>query len=241
MLGESVLSLLIVGVVDDVGFYQTFLGGIISIVLLEYLHFQSQPHNPDEHAMRRSLYSAFIYYWGMQAYSLALIILGTSYKMLLFEHIYEAEEGDHRFLLQGLRHLAGGESAALRFSDEDRQARIAHFFSGSLVAVFFFMDVIALSHKGLGANWKRCECKQSKIKHYVALFLLVLRFGVYALSATVSQITTDPGTIAVIGLFLILVQLCLTSFGSIVFDHDMEKREEEAIDRVILQNIARMH
>lgn len=45
MLGESVLSLLIVGVKERDDFYKTFYCGIISIALLENLHFRSQPHH----------------------------------------------------------------------------------------------------------------------------------------------------------------------------------------------------
>jgi hypothetical protein len=54
MLGESVLSLLIVDVTATSDYYKAFFSGILSITLLEFLHFRSQPHEEDDHALRRS-------------------------------------------------------------------------------------------------------------------------------------------------------------------------------------------
>ena len=89
MLGESVLSLLIVDVVETTPYYKTLFSGVISITLLEYLHFRSQPHNPDDHAMRRKKEAGLAFSYTMWIYSAALIVLGTAYKMLLYEYIYE--------------------------------------------------------------------------------------------------------------------------------------------------------
>jgi hypothetical protein len=47
MLGESVLSLMIVDLSGSNDYVVTFYAGIISVILLEYLHFRSQPHDPD--------------------------------------------------------------------------------------------------------------------------------------------------------------------------------------------------
>jgi hypothetical protein len=44
MLGESVLSMLIVDITESAEYYKTFFSGILSITLLEFLHFRSQPH-----------------------------------------------------------------------------------------------------------------------------------------------------------------------------------------------------
>jgi hypothetical protein len=52
--GESVLSLLIVVAPETSEYYETFFSGVISITLLEYLHFRSQPYDADDHAMVRT-------------------------------------------------------------------------------------------------------------------------------------------------------------------------------------------
>lgn len=95
MLGETVLSLLMVGgVKDDPEYYKIFSSGIVSISLLEYLHFRSQPHHADEYAMRRKKERGYIFTILIQLYSAAFIILGASYKMLLYELIYDTGSGD---------------------------------------------------------------------------------------------------------------------------------------------------
>lgn len=91
MLGETVLSLLIVGVYQDADFYKIVYSGVISISLLQIIHFRSQPHHADDHAMRRKKERGYLYIILVQLYSAALIILGASYKMLLYEFVYEAE------------------------------------------------------------------------------------------------------------------------------------------------------
>lgn len=55
MLGETVLSLLIVGVYVEHGFYKIVYCGILTISLLNTMHFRSQPHHADDHAMRRKM------------------------------------------------------------------------------------------------------------------------------------------------------------------------------------------
>ena len=123
MLGESVLSLLIVDVTETRGYYRTFFCGIVSITLLEFLHFRSQPHDPDDHALRRSKEGGIAFTFLMQMYSAALVILGTAYKMLLYEYVYEEEAEDssyRRALFSGLsRFLAAGD--APKFDPEDRR------------------------------------------------------------------------------------------------------------------------
>jgi len=257
MLGESVLSLLVVDIAEARGYYKVFLDGVISIVLLEYLHFQSQPSNPDQHAMRQSLWSSFIFYWCLPVYSFALLVLGTSYKMFLFEFLYMELDGNdeyanvdsgHRVRRNILsqwdeRWLAGGSSAALRFTADNRQIRIAHFFCGSLAVVFCCLDVMSLTHKGFVEKWKQCDCNDSsKTQKYLGLFLVLLRVAVLVIVATLSQYETKPDDLALIGLFSVVAQLLLRAFGAYVFgcDDQDEDAEERALERMIGYTAARV-
>ena len=112
---------------------------------------------------------------------MALIVYGASFKMLLFEQLYKTNE-THRNLIGRLveRFLAGGESAALRFSADNRQQRIAHFFAGSLAVVFLCMDIIMLAHRGIRANLERCggnQCTKKKKKKLRSLAHVMCRGG----------------------------------------------------------------
>ena len=237
----SVLSLLIVDLSSGWSYYQTFFFGVLSVILLEYLHFRSQPHDPDEHALRRSMAGAFTFTNLSYVYSVALVVLGTSYKMFLLEFAYE-DSGDRRFLSPIIeRLLAGGESAALRFDTDDRQERIAHFFSGSLALVFCCLDGISLAHKGMNVTFKRCECQETKQVRVSVLLLLIFRVAVIGFFATLSQYCTDPAVLATLGFVGIFLQLFIRVLGSFLFPIDAAEQEEQALDRVANYLNARIH
>ena len=232
LLGESILSLLIVDLSDGWNYYRTFFAGVVSVVLLEYLHFRSQPRSPDEHALRRGAVNAICFSTTMYIYSIALVVLGTCYKMFLYEFVFE-NAGDRRFLSPIIeRLLAGGESAALRFGTENRQQRIAHFFSASLTVVFASLDVMSLSHKGITVTKERCQCKDSKKPRASVLLLMVIRLALIAFFATLSQYCTDPTLLTTLGFVGVVLQLGVRAVGLFLFPDGENSNEDEVIDRV---------
>lgn len=253
MLGETVLSLLIVGVKEQSDYYKTFYSGILSISMLEYMHFRSQPHHADEHAMRRNKTRGYAYLMLFQLFSAALIILGASYKMLLYEFIYtddgdgaddnEAAKEDHRRMLFAPntetamhRWLAGGGGGALLYEPEDRQQRSAHLFCGSLAAVFLLSDLLIVVHKGIKEHMDKCKNNQrSKAAKLLGLPLTIVRIAVIVFMATLSQYATDGSLIAFVGLVCIVVELMLRVVGTALFKEETE--EDEAYQEMIHHGI----
>ena len=86
MLGESILGLLIVDFSKDQGYNITFYAGILSVIFLQNLHFKSQPHHIEEHAMQKSCWRGIGWYTLSNLYSMALIAVGVSYKIFLTEY-----------------------------------------------------------------------------------------------------------------------------------------------------------
>jgi hypothetical protein len=254
MLGESVLSLLIVDVVESSDYYKTFVSGLVSIILLQYLHYQSQPTDPNEHAMRRGFGSGFVYYWLTQVYSLSLIVFGSCYKMLLYEFVYQNYDESASYSSSGkkrrsiLQHVfnkprwlaASADSFVSQLDPKDRQQREAYFFSGSLALIFFCLDALSLAHRGIAAQWKLCECSDSRKKRIVAYTLVVCRVALTALTASLGQFVSDPEKIATIGVFIILSQLSVRYIGVYIF-HAHKDAEDKALERVIQYNTARIH
>ena len=220
MLGESILSLLIVEVTRENDYYATFYTGILSVILLQYLHFRSQPHHPDEHAMRRKKEAGLGFIYLMKIQSAALILLGTCYKMFLYEYVYEDYENSHRTLLWEIPRLLAGDSGALQYDVEDRQQRIANFFCGSMAIVWLCQDLMMLMHKGLKDNVGRCRCKHTHKTRFVAVALIVPRVGLIVFIATLRGYVTDPLLLAVIGLCGIIAQVILRVISNIVFPDD---------------------
>mmetsp|Transcript_8566 Transcript_8566/g.21436 ORF Transcript_8566/g.21436 Transcript_8566/m.21436 type:complete len:669 (+) Transcript_8566:40-2046(+) len=229
MLGESVLSLLIVVAPDTSDYYKTFFSGILSITLLEYLHFRSQPYDADDHAMRRSKDAGIMFGYLMLIYSAALVVLGTCYKMLLYELVYSSDYEDsdssgqrrRRSLLLAVfeRVLAGSGGDASGLQHDDRQQSIADLFGGSMAIVFACSDLMILTHRGIASNYQ-CSCKdkhKSLPVRILAVVLIVVRVGMIGFTASLGQWMTDPPTLSFIGLCSILFQVSLRFAGTALY------------------------
>ena len=239
MLGESVLSLLIVDVTESSVYYKTFFSGIISITLLEYLHFRSQPHNPDDHALRRSKEAGGFFSILMQVYSAALISLGASYKMLLYEYLYEAKSSTRALFPLFARFLTSSTDAASRFSTADRRQRVADFFCASMAIVWFCSDVMTITHRGLKDNLGRCRCSRTKVLRKASLAFFFARVGLVVFIATLSRYVTTPDQLAFIGLIGILTQVLLRFLGSSIFGekYDSAPGGAVSVDENIWPNV----
>jgi hypothetical protein len=208
MLGAGILNLLIVDVSEASDYYVTFYCGILTVVLLQYLHFRSQPHNPDDHAIRRSKDAGVWFGFINGVYSASLLCVGATYKLFLYEFTYAARR------LEEERELAGGGSES---STEDRRQQEAYLFGGAMAMVWFCSDVILLLHLGLKDSMGRCHCSKSKSTNVMGLVLLFLRLCLIPISATVGVWQTDPAKLAPIGLGTVVAQLLLRHLGGMYF------------------------
>jgi hypothetical protein len=222
MLGESVLSLLIVEVSEQGDYYKSFFSGIVSITLLEFLHFQSQPNHPEDHAMRRNRHAGFAFANLMTVYSAALVVLGTSYKMILYEYVYEESGIRRRSLFPMASRWLASDGDASGLDPEERRQRIAHFFCFSMALVFLCSDVMILVHRGLEDNLGRCRFTHTGSRRVISLVLVMLRVGLIVFIATLSQYCTEPVSIAFIGLLAIMSQVGLRFVGSAIFESESE-------------------
>jgi len=224
LLGESILSLLIVETSISSKYYVTFYAGIVSVVLLQYLHFRSQPHHADEHAMRRNKNAGMLFTTLMQAYSFALVAVGVSFKMLLYEHLYE-DKGDYRLrrLLQyfkdaAIRNLAGaGGGKASQFTTDERKQRVADFFCGSLAIAWICLDLIILTHQGIRNNANRCKLQRTKKISIIGISLAFVRVSLIAFMASLSQYVTEPQSVAIIATCAIIAQVITRFLGDLIY------------------------
>jgi hypothetical protein len=249
MLGETVLSLLVVEHSHDGDYYTTFYYGLLAIVLLEYLHFRSQPNDPKQHAARRGLETGLPFTLMTLLYSAALIILGASYKMFLYEYQYEDDanessngypEVDSRRNLMGMlrsRFLAGGDSEALRFDRDDRHQRIAYFYCSSMAAIWFFLDAISLVNRGLE---NIIEVYYETRSRNTLLLLFVARAGLIVWFATLSLYVTDPTLLSKLGLAGISAQLILRAFVYYILPRDGQTEASVALTRTLQYTAARL-
>jgi hypothetical protein len=215
MLGESVFSILIVDIPDEgTDFYVTFYCSVLTVVFLYYLHFQSQPDNPDSHAMRRNKDAGIFWHTFQQVYSLALVSLGAAFTFFLVSFangepaVPELEEQE--------RFLAGGGEEEDRGHIHDR-ANI--LFCGSLAMVFFCLDAMTMLHLGFKESHERCICKQTNKVNVQAFFLLVFRVGLIVFTATLYMWEEDHRNLCIIALACVLTQLFLRRAGKKYASH----------------------
>lgn len=200
----QVLSLLIVQVKETVQYYIIFFFGIGTVILVQHFHFQSQPSHASSHAMRRSRVSGVSYNLAFQIYSMALVALGASYKIML----YDVNEGDSDDNNDYDRSLAGS-------SEEDKQ-RAAHLFCSSLFIVLICHDFMTLMHKGIGYNISRCtsgNCTLSKKRKKSAKIIILCKTALHVFTVTLSQWTVDPEILTIAGSLIVMSKIIISNIA----------------------------
>jgi len=200
MLGESIISLLIVEG-DNESFLHavTFYSGILSVICLAHLHFRSEPRNKDDHALGRSQSSHYLYTILVPIYSAALIAIGVSYKMFLYDFKQQTD---------GKGRMLGGESGQYdTYSNnneylEKKQQYTADLFSGSMVTVLICTDLMVLLHQGVRAILDHVN----KIPKVRLIVLVCLKYSLVVFLALVSCFQNDPHFMAIFSLGAILFQ-----------------------------------
>lgn len=235
MLGESILSLLIVDAPEGSDYYTTFYAAILTVILLQYLHFRSQPHHADDHAIRRNKNAAMLWRGMFVVYSAALVCVGVSYKLFMYEFTYQDEErrlfeedwwGD---ALETMRLLAGDGDSSL--SPEQRRQSSANVFCISMAIMWFCQDTLLFLHSGFHKMQGRCYCEHSHKVKVKAAVLLTLRAGLLVFIVTLSQYETDPEHLTLYGLAGVIAQLVLRVVGNVVFlEHGEESSAKETQD-----------
>lgn len=229
MLGESILSLLIVKPGEMSEYVVTFYSSIVTVFLLCYLHFRSVPHTVEDHVLRRSKNRGMIWKVLTVSYSSALIAMGAAFTLLVLSFTEDEDEyrrqlelvsGDLGDLSPGkdLRRLAGGTSV---YSPEDLEQRAANLFSISLSLVFFSLDGMSLMHLGFDHAVERCRDK-TKSTNIMGTILLGVRIGLIVLVATLSQWETRAQVLAVLGLAITFGQILLRTLGTKYLNKNLE-------------------
>jgi hypothetical protein len=196
MLGESIVSLLIVDVSKEgKEFYTTFLFGVLSVVFLYFLHFASQPYHASQHALRRSKNTGIV--WGalQQIYSLALVALGAVFTL------YLAYSG-----------AADGSEVSADFYEIRDQANL--LFCIALGTIFATLDLMTLLHLGSNGISDRCKCKETNNIRIAPLLFGLVRLAFLGFTFTMNQWEANPRNLSVIAALSILVQLFFRRLGT---------------------------
>jgi len=248
VLGESVLSLLIV---DGEGgsYHRTLYLGMITVVLLQLLHFQSQPHDPNAHAFRRHKNAGISYSIVASFYFAALIAVGASYKLLLYStnvKDYDSDYDSRRLLLVSNDHrwlAGGGDDKGCGPAGYEQQENIAYLFSGAMATVFVCLELMAVAHVGMKALLSKCkyrdgicpatgEMTNGRYNIKGICFVVVPRFAITIFVASLGFWETNQAAMAGIGLAAVIGQLITRFLGDVLFFNNMDDHHhhEDVVD-----------
>lgn len=224
MIGESVLSLLIVETVDSRDYYITAYLGALTVIILQILKFESEPSHSDGHALWRSMEAAVCFSVLVQILSMGLIAFGVSYKVMLTTIATQVSTdsdyggsacGDTVYDDDYHRILGGAELCPEDGKGHRLLAAVptitgqatAALFCGSLAIVVISLEFMLLSHAGFAKNYKRIfkMTDNSEGKHIdlPLLFIGSAKVLIILFTATISQWEIDPTSLTIFGFIIV--------------------------------------
>lgn len=143
ILGESVLSLLIVDSSNysESLYWQIFFAGVMTLILLQFCHYRSMPHDPESHAFWNHNKRTVMFVLAFQTYSAALIMVGASYKIFLKSIKNKSGDDKKRLLLEQTQELFPqyfNDEGKMRYlADESEKSEYQSYEGGSFIDYCF--------------------------------------------------------------------------------------------------------
>jgi PAS domain S-box-containing protein len=199
MIGEGVLSLLIVETTESKEYFTVSCFGVLTVMGIHVLIFESQPSTSQGHAVYRSLRAQMLFGLLVQILSMALIAFGVCFKIMLTTIVLEetSYESDRR--LATTPAVSNDATTAL--------------FSGSLTIILITLELMLATHKGAkgvsqGLFKKRDGGDRGIIKkiNKPVLALSVFKIGLIVFAGTISQWEKKLTEISIMA-FLIIVAM----------------------------------
>jgi len=219
MIGESVLSLLIVTTTESRRYYLIATVGALVIVVLQALKYESEPSHAHGHALFQNFRNGMCYGYVIQILSMGLIALGISFKIFLYQAVSE-EEGDY----------GDGRRLAAKASVSEEAG--AALFTAALSLVLVSLELILLTHNGVQNAYGHLFLKGSKEEQILGIkkpnwpmiMICLVKIAVLLFALTLNQWTTDQVVLTLCG-FAIMTTMALTRILGWRFVH-----HKQAID-----------
>lgn len=229
MLGESILSLLIVVEVSSSrkwDYYITFYAGILSVAALQFLFFKSQPSHANEHALRRKREAGLIYVTIVGYYSASLILIGVSFKLLVGEYssAYDILDDDpHATDPHDIGRASSSGPVCLTYECmSERRYNITVLFAVAHIVSFTLLDLMSLNHVGFKNTFKKMWSPNTgAFRLGPTLWVLGLRLGAVVALGLMPIIDTRPDIVAIVGFASVIVQIITRFLGEKWFSTEL--------------------
>ncbi|CAB9524706.1 expressed unknown protein [Seminavis robusta] len=231
MIGESILSLLIVETTEHQDYYIIMALGCLTVIILQILHYESEPSHADGHALWRSMTAAALYSILIQILSMSLITFGVSYKLMLKDVVYEDKSSyDSASSASASANYDDGSGGQRRLAGDPISANaVAWMFSISLCAILVVLEMMLVTHRGIretcqllfrGGNNKNNDERGSSL-NWPLIFVGVLKLGLIVFAATLPFYIEKPVHVAIFG-FVIVCSMALIRILGWGFVHHEE-------------------
>mmetsp|Transcript_9192 Transcript_9192/g.21918 ORF Transcript_9192/g.21918 Transcript_9192/m.21918 type:complete len:989 (+) Transcript_9192:3-2969(+) len=198
MIGESVLSLLIVETIESSDYFVIACLGVLNVMCVHTLIFESQPSTSSGHAIFRSIRGQLTFGLLAQVLSMGLITFGVCFKIMLSTVLADASSYGRR--LAGSYNVSNDMTATL--------------FSISLTIILVSLELMLVTHKGTNETfqrlWKNRDGGSKGIQkklHKPLLALTIAKVGLIVFVATLSQWENELTEISWIGLMVVFAML----------------------------------
>ncbi|CAJ1914880.1 unnamed protein product [Cylindrotheca closterium] len=198
MLGESVFSLLVEEVTETQEFYITFYCGLLCVILLEYIHFTSQPMVAERHVMVDSKNRAIVAFSVQYLYSASMVGLGAG--LTLFLRSFAKAASKKRRLVElafAGRFLAAG--AVSLYPAYEMKERSAVVFCLSLGIVLLCVDISQFLQVGFRRSFRVLERSSFNMRIGI-IFFVAMRWALISFVSTLWIWSTTPEILAEIGM-----------------------------------------
>ena len=195
-------------------------------MLIQFLHFQSQPSDHGANAFARSINSGLNYYYSVMLESFGLVAMGASYKIMLYsveladkkadasyeyeyaESAVEGEKASYEDYDSSSNRLLGPAGGVNYYAEDDVKRYTAGLFCVSLFIVLFSLDLHNYLHRGFKDWWARYGASPTLI------VLLLANIPMYAAILTLWLWLIEPEQIAGAGLVIVAFKVGISLASS---------------------------
>ncbi|KAL3908305.1 MAG: hypothetical protein SGILL_008532 [Bacillariaceae sp.] len=239
MLGEAVLSLLIVETTELSNYYVTACVGMLNVIVIQILRFDSEPSDANNHCLWRGVKAAYVYSLLIQLLSIALIGFGVSFKVMLAT-IYSTgdyADANEAVVVDDSAYGDDGDAEHRHLADVPTVTflTIKCLYCTSLVLVLVAIELLASSHKGFKKRYrvffKHDKTGAKKIKWRVVL-ISILKLALLSFLATLPVWVGSHRWLTIIGLVVSIVFAVshVIDWG-FETNHSMAKKLDRALSR----------
>lgn len=232
MVGESILSLLIVETTESRNYYIITTFGVLTVILLHILKVESDPSHAEDHALWGNIRNAMSYGYLLQILSMSLIAFGICFKIFLKDVLKEEQKEDAVEEYGSGQKAVEGYGRMLAPSSNTSDEAAAALFTAALSFVLVSLELMLLTHNGIKKAIRRLyheqvginddenvqSSRQDKLNIPIVI-IAVVKFATILFAITLNQWTSEPAILTLCGFGIVFIMALTRVLGWAFIHH----------------------